>query len=149
MILSKLHNLKSHRIDYVQAFLQADLKDEVYMTIPERYEVNDGKPEKYVLKLNKNLYGLRQAAFNWFEYSKGLTDRGFVPSKVDPCLFISSDSLVLVYVDDTTIFAKKGSTINQIVKSLSSDFDLTDEGGVENFLGVNMKHHEDGSIEYT
>ena len=78
-----------------------------------------------------------------------LTDRGFVPSKVDPCLFIRSDALVLVYVDDTIIFTKEDSTINQIVKSLSSDFDLTDEGEVENFLGVNMKHHEDGSIEYT
>ena len=52
-----------------------------------------------------------------------------------------------MYVDDTKIFAKEDSTINQIIKSLSSDFDLTDEGGVENFLRVNIKHHDDGSIE--
>ena len=45
MILFDLHNLKSHQIDYVQAFPQADLEDDVYMTIPKRFEVNDGKPK--------------------------------------------------------------------------------------------------------
>ena len=70
MILSNLHNLKSHQIDYVQAFPQVYLEDDVYMTIPKRFGVNEGKPGKYALKLNKNLYGLCQAAFNWFEYLK-------------------------------------------------------------------------------
>mgnify|MGYP003340111652 CR=1 FL=1 len=35
MILFNLHYLRSHQIDYVQVFLQADLKDDVYMTIPK------------------------------------------------------------------------------------------------------------------
>ncbi len=67
-ILSLMNNLESRQIDYVQAFPQADLQDEVYMQLPHGY--NPPKDKEYVLKLNKNLYGLKQAAFNWFEHLK-------------------------------------------------------------------------------
>ena len=43
----------------------------------------------YVLKLKKNLYGLKQAAYNWSELLKaGLFKLGFKQRKVDPCLYL-------------------------------------------------------------
>ena len=47
-------------MDVQTAFLQAELDDEIYMKQPEGY-VDQEKPE-YVCKLNKNIYGLKQAA---------------------------------------------------------------------------------------
>ena len=91
--LAKIYNLDSKAIDFVLAFPQADLDVDIWMYLPIGFQV-DGQTEadsdrRYILKLNKNLYGLEQASYNWFEKLKvkeGLTSRGFVPSKIDPCL---------------------------------------------------------------
>ena len=150
-VLAILKGLKSRQIDYVQAFPQAPLDDEVYMELPKGVMSENEGARDYILRLRKNLYGLRQAAMNWFEYLKaGLIKRGFRQSTIDPCLFTKDDTILLVYVDDTLIFAKDQKVIDQLIESLRSEFDLTDEGdNVKQFLGVQISHHKDGSVEMT
>ena len=149
--LAMLKGLVSRQIDYVQAFPQAPLEDEVYMELPKGCMSESEGAGQFVLRLRKNLYGLRQAAMNWFEHLKaGLLTRGFRQSEVDPCLFIKDDMILLVYVDDTLIFAKHQNTIECLITSLRSEFDLTDEGdNVKQFLGVKISHNQDGAIEMT
>ena len=86
--LSVIHDLDTRSIDFVLAFPQAHLDTDVFMELAYGFAVdgktNDGS-KGYVLKLNKSLYGLKQAAYNWFEMlSKGLRDRGFKASETDP-----------------------------------------------------------------
>nr|GEX78505.1 hypothetical protein [Tanacetum cinerariifolium] len=51
-----------YQLDINNAFLYGDLKEDVYMSLPEDYESSD----KYkVCKLNKFLYGLEQALRKW------------------------------------------------------------------------------------
>ncbi len=52
-----------HQMDVQTAFLQGELDEEIYMKQPEGY-VDQEKPE-YVCKLNKSIYGLKQAARCW------------------------------------------------------------------------------------
>jgi hypothetical protein len=86
----------------VLAFPQADLEIPVYMELPIGFDALGGESCKfYVLRLNKSLYGLKQAGYNWFaKLSNGLQDCGFVKSNFDPSIFFRSGCIVLTYVDD-------------------------------------------------
>ena len=114
LLVSMLNDLEAKSIDFILAFPQAELDVDVYMELPAGFD-KDGCNGKYVLKLNKSLYGLKQAAFNWFQlFKKGLEDRGYrEQSTTDKCGFLGKDSIVLVYVDDCIILSKKGSKVSE------------------------------------
>ena len=64
------------------------------MELPQGFNVG---PEsgRYVLKLQKNVYDLKQAGHKWFKkLSVALGNLSINPSKVDPCMFIGEDVIV-------------------------------------------------------
>jgi hypothetical protein len=165
LVLAALLKLTSRQVDYTQAFPQAPLDDDVFMRIPPgwRYEPsvqqlvqNASKPRSvdkdHFIRLKRNLYGVKQAARNWYLHlQKGLLGSGFTQSKIDPCLFIRHDCLIVLYTDDCLFFAKDDNTISDLCKCLSTEFLLKDEGDIENFLGINIAHkvEDDGSVTIT
>ena len=73
------------------------------MEFPEGMDLaGHGKDSsKYLLKLKRSLYGFKQDLMNWHcKLKTDFEDRGFVESLSDPCVFISKEMLILVYVDD-------------------------------------------------
>ena len=64
--LTMIHDLESRSIDFVLAFPQAELYEDVYMELPFGFD-QDGD-RSYVMKLNKSIYGLKQANSNWFDH---------------------------------------------------------------------------------
>ena len=91
-------------------------------------ELPPGNDRKYVLKLNKNLYGLKQASYNWYEKLKtGLMDRGFKPSQIDPpCLYLRKGMIVLLRI----IVGDSMKDVDSLVTSMLTgpeNFKLTDE----------------------
>ena len=72
----------------------------VLIELPSDFKSDGGKCD-VVIRLNKSLYGQAKAAHLWYEnLQNGLLERGFVMSKVDPCLFMSKTEMCVVYVDD-------------------------------------------------
>ena len=77
------------------------------MNIPAGYHVGDNTTgEKYVLKLKKNLYGLKQTSYNWSELLKpGLLQLEFKQSD-DKTSFVPSMLMALYFgreIDSTII----------------------------------------------
>ena len=147
LLIARIYNLDSKAIDFVLAFPQADLDVDIWMYLPSGFQIDGATEEessrKYILKLNKSLYGLKQASFNWYEKLKsGLLVRGFTQSKIDPCLYFKKGMLIITYVDDCIIVAKSMVDINTFVESMkngSEEFILTDEGNINKFLGIDIK----------
>ncbi|GJW20998.1 retrovirus-related pol polyprotein from transposon TNT 1-94 [Tanacetum coccineum] len=85
------------------AFLNGNLREEVYVSQPDGF-VDPDKPN-YVYKLKKALYGLKQAPRAWYDMlSSFLISNDFSKGSVDPTLFIRREGkellLVQIYVDD-------------------------------------------------
>ena len=146
LAIAKIHNLDSKAIDFVLAFPQADLEEDIWMDLPIGFQVDgqteDDSDRHYVLKLRANLYGLKQASYNWYEKLKqSLIDRDFKPSDIDPCLYIGNNMIVLTYVDDCIIIGPAIKEIDAFVTSMkdgNENFVLTDEGDIDKFLGIEI-----------
>ena len=149
LALSIIHKLESKSIDFVLAFPQADLEREVFMELPYGFEF--GYKGQYVLKLKKNLYGLADASFNWFQkLTEGLESEGFKKSEIDQCVFLRGDCIILVYVDNMIALSKNKKVLEQLVVNLKrKEYILTDEGPITKYLGVDVNKQADGSFELT
>ena len=102
---------------------------------------------KYLLKLKRSLYGLKQASMNWHcKLKTTFEDRGFMESLSDLCVFISKEMIILVYVDDCIIISKEALVIQKFISSLKSgigDFIFTEEGNMNSYLGVDISSFTD------
>ncbi len=92
--------------------------------------------------MKKSLYGLKQASINWFKKLKqGLVDWGFTPSKIDPCLYLKENMVLLTYVDDCIIISPSQESINCLITLMQNNpenFKFTNEGDVTKFLGIKI-----------
>ena len=88
LIASAVGNFVTIQVDYANAFAQANLEKAIYLKLPPGCTGKYG--EDTVLKLNKSLYGLKQAAICWFDKLKdGLLEQGWTQPLpiLEPCLF--------------------------------------------------------------
>lgn len=132
------------QIDVRAAFLNAFLREEVYVYPPTGHSQNKSE----VWRLKKALYGLRQAAHAWYEtWKQALLDMGFKISSADACLFYF-DSLdegrmfLALHVDDA-LLTGSCKLIDEAMKMISSVFEIKDEGYVRagrinTFLGIEL-----------
>ncbi|KAE8672445.1 Detected protein of unknown function [Hibiscus syriacus] len=98
-------------------------QEEVYMVQPEGFEKTGEHGEKLVCKLQKALYGLRQAPRNWYQkLQQCLCDMGFRPSRADSSLFIRGTkhdiTYVAVYVDDILVMGSSEKCVKEVKKQL-------------------------------
>ncbi|KAA3470075.1 retrovirus-related Pol polyprotein from transposon TNT 1-94 [Gossypium australe] len=138
------------QVDVNNAFLNGELTEEIYMSQPPGFEETGLSGQKLVYKLNKALYGLRQAPRAWFQTLKHylVGQLGFHASNADPSLFIrvTSESylLLMVYVDGIVITGSSTKEIDNVVHQLHLKFALKDMGKLDFFLGITIQHTSQG-----
>ena len=121
--------------------------------MPKGFEISKGDPGKYVLKLQKNVYGGKNSGRVWNQYLvKKLTkELGFKQSKVDECVFYKGKTLYVLYTDDSILAGPDKAEIKQIIDDIQNiaKLNITIEGDLQDFLGVNIDCHEDGTTHLT
>lgn len=155
LIISLIRGWHRRQIDFILAYPQADVECDMYMEIPRGFEYQ-GSRKSHVLKLIKNLYGSRQGGLVWNRFiHQGLMERGYNQSQIDKCVYFKGSTVFLLYVDDGIFMGPDSEEITALIASLKGDelyntkYNITDEGDVDDYLGVKFSVREDGRIELT
>jgi hypothetical protein len=134
------HQMFIRHIDIKTAYLNSDLNKTIYMSQPCMFDRGNGM----VCKLNKAIYGFKQAARCWNErLTAVLSDLDLKPLFSDSCIFGNEDRSLIVafYVDDLLIVSDRKSSSDSIVDRLKNILDLTDKGELSNYLGMDFVHN--------
>lgn len=82
LAFAAIKDLEMRKFDIKTAFINGEVKEELYMKIPEGINVNRDK----VCRLNKSIYGLKQAARCWNDWFNDFIKKfNFKQSESDKC----------------------------------------------------------------
>lgn len=126
--LAAKNNWHLEQLDVHNAFLIGKLNQEIYIELPPGLSFQ-GEEHNKVCKLNKSLYGLKQASREWNSiFSRFLTHMRFTQSKNEYSLFTkkngTSFTAILVYVDDIILAGSHLEEINEIKQKLKNKFKI-------------------------
>ena len=123
-------------VDFSNAFVQATLKEPIWIHLPRGYQSQ--RPTRTCLRLKKSLYGLAIAPRLWYEHLRdALLEDGFKQSDHDICLFLKPDMIVFLYVDDCGVASPTQQAIDEFVNRLNKKgFELTQDGDFAEYLGI-------------
>ncbi|TFY51717.1 hypothetical protein EVJ58_g10419, partial [Rhodofomes roseus] len=102
--------------------------------------------ENWVCLLKKAIYGLKQASRQWnAKIHKSLLDLGFKRTYSDAGIYVFSREseghtcLIILYVDDLLLMGDSKLFIDNIKQRLSLEYQMTDLGAVQRFLGLHIR----------
>ena len=131
-----------YQLDVKSAFLNGELKDEVYVEQPQGFVIQ-GEEEK-VYKLRKSLYGLKQAPRPWYNYIDNyFNECGFKRSKSEPTLYVKHQGnadllIVALYVDHLILTGSNVEMIEEFKKDIVNKYEMSDMGLLHYFLGIEV-----------
>ena len=126
-------------MDVKSAFLNGDLKEEVYVEQPPGFQTSK---KHMVYRLKKAFYGLKQAPRAWIVWIEAFLQHklGFIRSLADPSLYFHVEqgriTILVLYVDDLILTGDEATYISKTKVSLESEFEMTDMGRLHFFLGL-------------
>jgi hypothetical protein len=142
LAISIAYNLELTHMDVQTAFLNSDLKEELYIQLPEGAVTEDGH---YMAKLKKSLYGLKQAGHDWHSTSEDFIlsyDNRLRRSSVEPCLyyFINEDIkiFILTQVDDYIVACNTKNWVLNFITAFNSKYSVNVLGKLSHFMQMEI-----------
>nr|GEU36119.1 retrovirus-related Pol polyprotein from transposon TNT 1-94 [Tanacetum cinerariifolium] len=134
-------NMVVYQIDVKTAFLNGNLREEVYVSQLDGFVDQDNSNHVYTLK--KALYGLKQAPREWYDMlSSFLISQDFSKGSVYLTLFIRRNGndllLVQIYVDDIIFVASTPELCDLFANLMCSKFKMSMMGKIFFFLGLQI-----------
>ena len=130
------------------AFLNGELEEEVYMSLPLGFE--EDKKNRMVCKLKKSPYGLKQSPRAWFDiFLKVIRSHGYSQGQTDHTLFVkhSSDGKItplIVYIDGIILTRGNFKEMEEIKRLMAMEFEVKDLGTLKSFLGMEVARSKKG-----
>jgi hypothetical protein len=136
------HGFKLYQMDVKSAFLNAPIKEEVYVKQPPDFESE--RYHNHVYKLHKVLYELKQAPRAWYECLRDLLiENGFRIGKSDSTLFtrkMGKDLFICqIYFDDIIFGSTNKSFCDEFSKIMTDRFEMSMMGVLTFFLRFQIK----------
>jgi len=136
------------KYDIDAAYLNAEIKEELYMKAPEGYSSYNNT----FWKLNKDIYGLKQAGRAWNEkLNNVLLGINFNRLTSEPCIYIRKNSyneiicIIAVYVDDILLIGKENEVL-QVKEQIKTNFSIKDIGELDFIIGIKFEKCNNGYI---
>jgi hypothetical protein len=138
-------------VDFVMAYPQAPIEMDIYMELPQGIQTKHGNSKDHVLKLEKNIYGQKQAGCMWNSFLVDrLTSIGFTMTLINDYVFFHGDIIFMVYMDDGIFLGSNDSQLQEVIKEIQNlGLNIEDQGHPVDYVGVNIKKLKDGSYEFT
>ncbi|KAK1629912.1 hypothetical protein QYE76_004227 [Lolium multiflorum] len=129
------------QMDVKTAFLNGDIEEELYMIQPKGFvdPKNDGK----VCKLQRSIYGLKQASRSWnLRFDRVIKDFGFIRTHGEACIYKkvsgSSVAFLILYVDDILLIGNDIELLSSVKGYLNKSFSMKDLGEAAYILGIKI-----------
>src|SRR3954468_1098724 len=128
-------------MDVKTAFLNGDIDEELYMVQPKGFV--DPKDDNKVCKLQRSIYGLKQASRSWNQHSdKVIKSFGFIQTYGEACIYKKvseiSVAFLILYVDDILLIGNDVDLLNSVKDYLNNSFSMKDLGEVAYILGIKI-----------
>ncbi|KAI3744875.1 hypothetical protein L1987_57971 [Smallanthus sonchifolius] len=128
-------------MDVKTMFLNGHLTEDVYMVQPKGFE--DLKNPNKVCKLNKSMYGLKQASESWnLRFDQKTKEFGFVKNEDEPCVYKKESGshviFLILYVDDILLIGNHIPMLKDVKSWLGKCFAMKDLGDVAYILGIKI-----------
>jgi hypothetical protein len=114
------------QFDVKTAFLYGEIDAPVYVSQVEGFE--EPGQEKWVWRLNKSLYGTKQAPCQWHKHLVGtLTKLGLHSSPLDKSLFYNDDRLVILHmhVDDGFVIGQHCDEVTRLLNDIQRTYSMS------------------------
>lgn len=133
------YNLEIQQFDVKTAFLNGFLEEDIFIEFPKGVSVKND----FVLKLNKSLYGLKQASRCWNKrFTDFLKKYGFIQSQADNCVYVGTFDKIkvflIIYVDDALVISSSKQLIKEIIEYLNKAFKIK-ELNLKYFVGMEIE----------
>jgi hypothetical protein len=142
LALVSLLDIELEQLDVKTTFLHGYLDEDIYMEQPEWFVQDHNK--RFVCKLNKSLYGLRQSPRQWYKkFDSFMVSQNFTRSEHDHCVYfkkLENDIFIILvlYFDDMIVASKSMVRINRLKSQLPKMFDMKDLGAGKQILGMEI-----------
>src|SRR3954468_19756938 len=141
LAIAAFFNYEIWQMDVKIAFLNGNIEEELYMIQPKGFV--DPKDVNKVCKLQRSIYGLKQASRSWnLHFDQVIKGFGFVQTYGEACIYkkvsVSSIAFLILYMDNILFIVNDVELLKSIKDYLNSKFSMRDLGEAAYILGIKI-----------
>jgi Reverse transcriptase (RNA-dependent DNA polymerase) len=130
------------------AYTQDPMDKQMYMHLSPGVNLPGLDRSKHCSQVLKNIHRDKDSGRIWFhQLCHHLVNAiGYIQSTHDECVFYHKTTIFVAYTDNGILFDPSELTIQNQIKDIQKYFEFEIQGNLQDFLGIHIKHHNDGTI---